>query len=207
MIYKINQEIKEQILVLNSNGSAVTGLVNANFTKSLLKSGASAPETLTVTEKDSGFYYVTFTPLASAYYEWKITHATYEPIGWYEYYTVVTYDSDSLYSQADTNVITINTNTDTEISAIDTKLDSNQTVLLGSFAELDLDLKKVLGLTQENFYLDNTSYDGNSNLTNGRIRIYNGSEYVGTGSEIVATYNIESAYSGGLLSTYKVTKQ
>jgi len=230
MINKINQEIKEQILILDNNGNQVTGLVDGNFTKSLLRNGGATGETLTVAEKGAGIYYISFTPTSTGYYEWKVIHSTYEPNGWYEYYTIVTYDTDSLYSQAttnttsiesnsdanrvlviandDTNMATINTNTDTEIAAIDTKLDTNQAVLIGSFASTETLLKRILGLNQENFYIDNTTFNAGGALLTARMRIYTGSEYVGTGSGVLATYDTVSAYDGnGYLDTFKVTKQ
>lgn len=65
---------------------------------------------------------------------------------------------------------------------------------------------RVLGLVQENFAIDNTTYDANNNLTTGRIRIYSNAASVGTGSNIIATYNITATYSGLKMTSYKVVK-
>ena len=77
MIYKQNQAITEQFLVLDSGGNAVTGLVQGNFTTELLKDKGATGESLTITEKGNGFYYVDFTPTSTGIYSWKISHATY----------------------------------------------------------------------------------------------------------------------------------
>jgi len=74
-----------------------------------------------------------------------------------------------------------------------------------SIAELVI---RILGLTQENFSIDNTVYDTSGNLTSGRIKIYNNSSNVGTGSGIIATYTIEAEYdvNNGLMTNYEVKK-
>ncbi len=67
---------------------------------------------------------------------------------------------------------------------------------------------RILGLTQENFYIDNASYDGNSMMTASRIRIYSNSSSVGTSNDVISTYNMTAAYSGnGEMQNYKVVKQ
>lgn len=71
-------------------------------------------------------------------------------------------------------------------------------------------LFRTLGLTQENYYLDNTSYtdySGMKLLTSGRIRIYSDPASVGGSSDVVATYQITAAYSGDELTSYSVVKQ
>ena len=67
---------------------------------------------------------------------------------------------------------------------------------------------RILGLTQENFSIDDTVYDGNGNLTNGRIRIYDNSTDVGTSSGVIASYDIEADYdtNTGLMNSYHVRK-
>jgi len=175
MINKINQEIKEIILILDNNGTQVTGLNDSDFTKSLLKDGSNASESISISEKGDGMYYISFTPESTGYYEWKVSHSTYEPNGWYEYYTIVNYDTDDISS---------------------------------SLTDIGLNLQRTLGLTQENSYIDNTTYDVNGNLLTARIRIYTGSEYVGTTSEIIATYNSTSTYNASSqLLTYQVLKE
>ena len=67
---------------------------------------------------------------------------------------------------------------------------------------------RVLGLTQENFYINETVYDTNGNLTNGKIRICDNSSDVGTASGIIASYDIEAVYDAntGLMESYQVKK-
>jgi len=74
-----------------------------------------------------------------------------------------------------------------------------------SIAELVI---RILGLTQENFSIDDTVYDTLGNLTNGRIKIYNSASNVGTGSGVIATYSIEATYDSntGLMVNYEVKK-
>ncbi len=98
MINKINDAITEQIFIRDSSNNPVTGLVDGNFTKELLKDKSSTVETITISEKGDGYYYIDFTPTDTGLYEWKITHATYEPNGWYEYYQVKNYDTEDIYT-------------------------------------------------------------------------------------------------------------
>ena len=68
-------------------------------------------------------------------------------------------------------------------------------------------LDRALGLSQENYYLDQTVYNGNGQLTSGRIRTYLVPGSVGTGNDVLATYDITAVWSGTELQTYKVIKQ
>lgn len=79
-------------------------------------------------------------------------------------------------------------------------------VYKNDFDTIANDLLRVLGLMQENYYLDNAVYDTNNNLTSCRMRIYENSGSVGTNSDIIATYNMESTYDGLQLETYKMEK-
>ena len=77
-------------------------------------------------------------------------------------------------------------------------------------SELSSSLIRILGLVQENFYLDSmqyTEYDGGKLLNSGRLRIYSSAGSVGTDSDVIATYIITSAWDGDELQTYKVVKQ
>lgn len=71
-------------------------------------------------------------------------------------------------------------------------------------------LNRILGMVQENFYLDQTvytEYEGKKLLTSGRIRIYSVAGSVGTDSDVLATYTITSVWSGDELTSYGVIKQ
>ena len=67
-------------------------------------------------------------------------------------------------------------------------------------------LQKVLGLVQENFSVDNTSYDANNNLTSSRVRIYNDNTSVGTDNNIIEEYLMTAVYSGIQMTSYKMEK-
>jgi len=74
------------------------------------------------------------------------------------------------------------------------------------FNTIGVNLTRALGLMQENYYLDETVYDENNNLTFGRIRIYSDSISVGTDNNVIATYNVESEWDGLTARFCKVTK-
>jgi len=68
-------------------------------------------------------------------------------------------------------------------------------------------LKRILGLTQENYYVYDTSFDANDNMTNSKIRIYSDGTSVGTTNNIIANYNVSASYdTDGNLETYSVEK-
>jgi len=72
------------------------------------------------------------------------------------------------------------------------------------------ELVRTLGLVQENYYLDQSSYinhGGQKLLAGGRMRIYSDPASVGTNDDVIATYLIAPVWSGNELQTYKVTKQ
>lgn len=75
-----------------------------------------------------------------------------------------------------------------------------------ALASLDTLIDRILGLTQENHYLDTAVYDDNGNMTSCRIRIYTVAGSVGTDSDVLATYNVTCTYTSNLLSTFKVVK-
>ena len=66
--------------------------------------------------------------------------------------------------------------------------------------------RRVLGLLDENSYLDNQVYNGDSLLTSARKRIYSVAGSVGTASNVIATYNITATWSGTELTSYKMQK-
>lgn len=66
-------------------------------------------------------------------------------------------------------------------------------------------LANVLGLVQENFFMDQTSFDSQGRMTAARIRIYSTAADVPNGTP-VATYQVEASYSAQGIQTYKVTK-
>lgn len=79
-------------------------------------------------------------------------------------------------------------------------------VLNNDCDSLSVSLSRLLGLTQENQYIDNMTYNSDGNMTSSRLRIYSDSSSVSTTNNVIATYNITATYSGLNLLSYKVTK-
>ncbi len=70
-----------------------------------------------------------------------------------------------------------------------------------------VDLKRSLGLMHENIYIDNPVYDTDNNLVSARVRIYSDPASVGTGADVIGTYEITSVPSGaGMFTTWKQIK-
>ena len=75
--------------------------------------------------------------------------------------------------------------------------------------EIQVKLDRILGLTQENQYLDQTvytNYQGIKLLTSGRIRSYSSAGSVGTDNDVIAIYNITTTWNGDEMTSYKVIK-
>jgi len=75
-------------------------------------------------------------------------------------------------------------------------------------ANLPADIARILGLTQENFYLDTVVADGNGRMTSARMRTYSVAGSVGTAGDVLATYTVTATYTGSETAptTYKVVK-
>jgi len=88
------------------------------------------------------------------------------------------------------------------------KADSVQ-VFSNDFDTITILLERVLGMVQENFFIDNTIYNTQHMLTESRIRLYSNAGSVGTGSNVIATYTMLAEYdtSGIEMTSYKVVKQ
>lgn len=66
---------------------------------------------------------------------------------------------------------------------------------------------RILGLTQENQYIDNTIFDADNHMLTARIRTYTDAASVGTGVNVLATYNVTATYDvDGNMSSFKVVK-
>lgn len=79
-------------------------------------------------------------------------------------------------------------------------------ILMDTGTTLNALIKRVLGLTQENYYIDNTIFE-TGKLKSARIRIYSIAGSVGTDADVIATYNITVTFdANGNMEIYKVTK-
>lgn len=91
----------------------------------------------------------------------------------------------------------------TQLFSLPTLQDIENSNVLAKQAEL----LRALGLTQENYYLDQTTYDdyqGQPLLTGGRIRIYKNKASVGTDDGVRALYTVTSTWQQNQLQTYLV---
>lgn len=76
-------------------------------------------------------------------------------------------------------------------------------------AALSAQMARAMGLLHENSVLDNTSHDSLSNMTAGRLRIYDtkaNAEAAGA-TGLLGTYSITATFVSGLLSSYTVVKE
>lgn len=74
-------------------------------------------------------------------------------------------------------------------------------------SELDIDIKTILGLSQNNYRFLNQCYDSSGRLTAGVIKLYNNAEDVITDTSPFQTYQITSSYdSNGNLIDYRVVR-
>lgn len=83
----------------------------------------------------------------------------------------------------------------------------NIQVFANDFDTIETILTRILGLTQENFYIDQTTFDTSNNLTASRVRIYSDAASVGTSSNVIATYLMTATYTGNNMETYTMKKQ
>jgi hypothetical protein len=65
----------------------------------------------------------------------------------------------------------------------------------GLMRDMSEDLKRLLGLTHENIFIDNPTYDADGNMTGARVRIYSNPASVGTSNNIIGTYTISAPSS------------
>jgi len=90
----------------------------------------------------------------------------------------------------------------TEMEGVGTKITE---ILEDTGTTLDAMIGRILGMEQENFFIDNTTYSG-VHLTGARIRIYSVAGSVGTASDVIATYTMTASYTGDEMDDYKVVK-
>ena len=78
---------------------------------------------------------------------------------------------------------------------------------VGISQELENIIKRVLGLSQENYRIFNTSYDARNNLLSGLIKIYSTASDVDTDTNPIAQYQINAVFNRkNRMTSYKVKK-
>lgn len=65
-------------------------------------------------------------------------------------------------------------------------------IYTSDLSEIAADVIKTLGLVHHNFHIDQADYDEHGNMIGARIRIYSDAASVGTNSNVIETYRIES---------------
>ena len=82
----------------------------------------------------------------------------------------------------------------------------NIQIFANNFDTITTLITYVLGLTREDFYIDNIKYDNNKNLTSSRIRLYTTSANVGGDNGVITEYNMVATYIDNKIESYKVNK-
>jgi hypothetical protein len=94
------------------------------------------------------------------------------------------------------------TNIESKVDTVDGVVDA---ILVDTGTTIDAMITRILGISQENFYMDTTVFTG-ANMTSCRIRLYSVAGSVGTASDVIATYNMTATYAGDNLASYKMVK-
>lgn len=84
--------------------------------------------------------------------------------------------------------------------------ENREDVFKADLAGLETLIKRILGLTQENFRIFNPVYDGNDNLLSATIKIYPTKADCDADTNAIATYSQVATYTGNNMNTYKITK-
>lgn len=84
--------------------------------------------------------------------------------------------------------------------------ENREDVFKADLAGLETLIKRILGLTQENFRIFNPVYDGNDNLLSATIKIYPTKVDCDADTNAIATYSQVATYTGNNMNTYKITK-
>lgn len=82
----------------------------------------------------------------------------------------------------------------------------NIQIFANNFDTITTFITYVLGLTREDFYIDNIKYDNNKNLTSSRVRLYTSSASVGSDNGVIAEYNMIATYIDNRINSYEVKK-
>jgi len=67
-------------------------------------------------------------------------------------------------------------------------------------------IKRVLGLSQENYYIYDTVYDEDDNMISSKIRLYKDNSSFGSTNNILQEYVMNATYVDGNLETYTMGK-
>lgn len=75
--------------------------------------------------------------------------------------------------------------------------------------DLETLIKRILGLSQENYRIFNPQFDRNNNMISGTIKIYSSANDVDTDTNSIAEYEINANFNlrTNLMTSYKVKKK
>ena len=193
----VNQTVYENFTVVDQSSNLISGLVDGDFTKNLFDNDKNLSAiSVTISEMGSGGYRAEYIPNNIGNWFLIIYHDTYFPWGKAGETQVFNNSIDNI----DTKVVSLSG----DIGELDTKVVS----LSGDIGELDTLTTRILGLVQENYYVDNATYNSIGCMISSRIRVYSNSSAVGTNNDVIATYNVTADYDQqGRMTEYKVVKQ
>ena len=90
----------------------------------------------------------------------------------------------------------------------DFRADISMLATQSSISSMDVLLRRILGLSQENYRLFSPTYDTNNNLLSAIIKTYINKNDCNADVNEMALYNLLATYNlNGVISTYKVTKE
>jgi len=206
----------DDFAVLDEDNNNITGLVTGDFTFGLynpsdIEVSSSIP--VTIAELENGLYRASFTPNAVGDWLLVIYHATYFDYGKAMNYECYEHNIDGIEDLAlESTSQAIKTETDKIQPDIisspdDYKADVSDLATSIEIANLEVLVKRILGLTQENFRISDAVYDSNHLLTSATIKIYSSSSDCENDINALETYSMTTVYnSEGEMTSYKVVK-
>jgi hypothetical protein len=121
----------------------------------------------------------------------------------------VVFDNNLYSDDYDTPFVNINSSIlskNSDIPNINT-ISNTLTGITATLNDLSLDVKHILGLSQQNYRLSDHVYDSGNRLTSVIIKIFNSKIDCDNNINNFATYTMNAGYdANGLLVDYKVTK-
>lgn len=191
--------------LVNSDNSMETGATVDYEIRLHSDDSLSVSGTMTESVNVAGLYYVNPVINVADFYRAYLSSSGFpsvtEDILITEEETKINSYLDASVSGVSGQIVTVQTDLDSpgqykaDVSGLPTLAEIEGSSVLAketSVSGVAVDIKRLLGLTQENNYIDETTYDSYGNLATGRIRIYSESGSVGTDNDVLATYQITS---------------
>lgn len=193
-MYALGDTVKEDFTVVDKHNNLITGLVQGDFDIKLYNPSnteVSSTIPVTITELGNGNYRSSFDPDVIGTWYLVVVHTTYFPWGKANNIVITEYDWDDMNEIKDEIIDAV----EGSGSNIEAKVD-----------QLLINVERILGLVQENFYIDNTEHDNWGNMLKCRIRIYDDKTKVGSDQNVIATYLMTASFNDRNLQQYKMVK-